>query len=282
MLIDWFTVGAQVLNFGLLILLMRLFLYKPVLAAIDAREKKIAAELADADARKAEAGKEREDFRQRNESFDQERAALMGKARDEATAERQRLFEEARRAAEALSAKRQETLEHEAAQLNQAIARKTQAEVFAIARKALEELATVSLEERVSEVFTRRLREMNEETKERLGAALRSQPAPAVLRSAFELPPEQRAALQKALNQTFSAEVRVKFVTAPDLVSGIELSTDGQKLAWSIADFLSSLEKGLAQLLKDSHQPPAEKPKSEPAVKAQPAPEEPSSEERSP
>jgi len=31
-------------------------------------------------------------------------------------------------------------------------------EVFAIARKALADLATVSLEERVGEVFTRRLR----------------------------------------------------------------------------------------------------------------------------
>ena len=55
MLIDWFTVGAQALNFVILVWLMRRFLYKPILDAIDAREKKIAAELADADAKKAEA-----------------------------------------------------------------------------------------------------------------------------------------------------------------------------------------------------------------------------------
>ncbi len=55
MLIDWFTVGAQALNFVILVWLMRRFLYKPILHAIDAREKKIAAELADAAAKKAEA-----------------------------------------------------------------------------------------------------------------------------------------------------------------------------------------------------------------------------------
>ena len=38
MLIDWFTVGAQVLNFLILVWLMKRFLYKPVLDAIDARE----------------------------------------------------------------------------------------------------------------------------------------------------------------------------------------------------------------------------------------------------
>ena len=60
MLIDWFTVGAQALNFIILVWLLKRFLYKPILNAVDAREKRIAAELADADAKKAEAQKERD------------------------------------------------------------------------------------------------------------------------------------------------------------------------------------------------------------------------------
>ena len=96
MLIDWFTVGAQALNFLILVWLMKRFLYKPILDAIDAREKRIAAELADADAKKAEAKKERDEFQHKNEEFDQQRAALLTKATDEAKAERQRLLDEAR------------------------------------------------------------------------------------------------------------------------------------------------------------------------------------------
>ena len=110
MLIDWFTVGAQALNFIILVWLLKRFLYKPILNAVDAREKRIAAELADADAKKAEAQKERDEFQHKNEEFDQQRAALLSKATDEAKAERQRLLDEARKAADALSAKRQETL----------------------------------------------------------------------------------------------------------------------------------------------------------------------------
>ena len=289
MLIDWFTVGAQALNFIILVWLLKRFLYKPILNAVDAREKRIAAELADADAKKAEAQKERDDYQHKNEEFDQQRAALLSKATDEAKAERQRLLDDARKAADALSAKRQEALRSDAQNLNQAIRRRTQQEVFAIARKALTDLATASLEERMSEAFIRRLRTIDGKAKEGIAAALKTASEPAVVRSAFDLPEAQRAAIQKALNETFSAEVPVRFETAPDLISGIELTTNGQKIAWSIADYLASLEKGVDELLKEKDKPEAKaEPKPEPKVapkteaKTASKPEEPKPETKRP
>jgi F-type H+-transporting ATPase subunit b len=257
MLIDWFTIVAQVLNFLILVWLMKRFLYKPILHAIDEREKRIAAELADAYAQKAEARKERDTFKKKNEAFDRQRSALLSKATDEAQAEHRRLLDEARQAADVLRAKRQETLRNDAHNLNQAITRRTRQEVFAIARKALTDLATTSLEERLGEVFTRRLREMDSQAKAGLAEALRTASAPALVRSAFDLPAEQRTAIQNALNETFAAEIPVRFKTAPEVISGIELTTNGQKLAWSIADYLASLEKGVAELLTPKDTPEA-------------------------
>jgi F-type H+-transporting ATPase subunit b len=264
MLIDWFTVGAQALNFLILVWLMKRFLYKPILHAIDEREKRVATELANADQKRAEAQKESDEFKHKNEEFDQQRAALLSKATDEVKAERRRLLDEARQAANELSVKRQETLRNDAHNLNQEIARRAQQEVFAIARKALTDLATTSLEERMGEVFTRRLREMDKHAKEGLGEALRTASDPALVRSAFELPAKQRATIQNALNETFSAEIHIRFETAPDLISGIELITNGQKVAWNIADYLSLLEKSVDELLKE---------KDKPEVKAEPKPE---------
>jgi F-type H+-transporting ATPase subunit b len=255
MLIDWFIVGAQALNFLILVWLLKRFLYKPMLNAIDAREKLIAKELADADVKKAEAQKERDEFQKKNEEFDQQRAALLTKATDEAKAERQGLLDEARKAADALSAKRQEALRSDAQNLNQAISRLTQKEVFAIARKALSDLATVSLEERMGDVFDRRLRELDGQTKAVLGEALKKNSEPALVRSTFDLPAEQRAAIKNALNETFSAEIHVRFETTPDLVSGIELTTNGQKVGWSIKDYLTSLEKSVGELLSERDKP---------------------------
>ena len=251
MLIDWFTVGAQTLNFLILVWLMKRFLYQPVLDAIDARERRIAAEIADAARKTAEATKEREEFQHRNEEFDQQRAALVTRATEEANAERQRLLDEARQAADALSAKRMEMLRHDVHALSQAVGRRTQQEVFAIARQALTELASTSLEGRMTEVFTRRLRAMDGEAKAGLAAGLKSASEPAIVRSAFDLPDQQRAAIQRALDETFSADVRVRFETAPDLVSGIELTANAHRLAWSIAEYLASLEKAVGDLVTE-------------------------------
>src|SRR5271165_4877827 len=118
MLIDWFTVAAQAVNFLILVWLMKRFLYKPILHAIDEREKRIATELANAGKKKAEAQKESDDFKHKNEEFDKQRAALLSKATDDAKAERQRLLDEARKAADALSAKRREAVGNEARSLN--------------------------------------------------------------------------------------------------------------------------------------------------------------------
>jgi F-type H+-transporting ATPase subunit b len=255
MLIDWFTVGAQALNFLILVWMLKRFLYKPILHAIDEREKRIKTELANADKKKAEAQKESDDFKHKNEELDQQRAALLSKATDEANAERQRLLDEARKAAAALSSKRQETLRNEEHNLHQAIRRRTQQEVFAIVRKALTDLATTSLEERLGEVFIRRLREMDGLAKAGLAKALKSASDPALVRSAFDLPAAQRAAIQNALNETFSADIHIRFETVPELISGIELTPNGQKVAWSIADYLVSLEKGVDELLKEKDKP---------------------------
>ena len=251
MLIDWFTVAAQLLNFIILIWLMKRFLYKPILNAIDAREKKIAAQLADAEAKKAEARTERDEFQRKNEEFDGKRAALLSQAIDEAKAEGQRLMDEARKAADAMSVKRQETLRNDARNLNQAIMLRTGHEVFAIARKTLTDLAEASLEERMSEVFCRRVRELDSETKARLAEPITTASEPVMVRSAFELPEQQRRTIQKALNETFSADIRVRFETEPQLVSGIELVTAGQKVTWSIAAYLTALEKGVEELLQE-------------------------------
>lgn len=249
MLIDWFTVVAQAINFIVLVWLMKRFLYGPVLRAIDARETKIAAELADADAQRSQAKQERADLASKNADFDRHRAGLISKATTEAQSLRQRLIEEARQEVDELTVKRQQAMKADARHSKQALLQRVQKEVFAIARKTLVDLTGAGLEERMSETFIVRLREISGASKTDLVDARKSSAEPAIVRSAFALPDEQREPIQQAINETFEAEVSLRFETTPKLVSGIELTIGGKKLAWSIADYLTSLEAGVSELL---------------------------------
>lgn len=249
MLIDWFTVGAQVVNFIILVWLMKRFLYKPILGAVEAREKHIAAELADANAKRLEAQRERDDFQNKNKVFDEQSAGLLAKATADAGAERDRLIGEAHRRSDALSSEQAVALRSNLASLSKEITRQASEEVFAISRKALSDLATVSLEERMGEVFTRRVHQMEGKAKETLGAAIRGSPDPVVVRSAFDMPAVERAAIQNALNETFAADVRIRYEVDTGTLCGIELSANGQKVGWSIAEYVGSLDRKVSAIL---------------------------------
>ncbi len=243
MLIDWFTVGAQAINFLILVWLLRRYLYKPVLAAIDAREKKIAARIEDAAARETKAQAAGEELRKRNEAFDGERAGLMQKAAEEGAAQRERLIEAARQESQALRVKLTEALAAERAELGRQLSLRTQAEVFALTRKALSELAGASLEDRMIEVFIERLRALPD--RQRL--ALTGSRA-VLVRSAHDPSPAARTKLEAAIHEHFGATIVVRFETASDFVCGLELAVDGVKLAWSVADYLSTLAQDTASL----------------------------------
>jgi F-type H+-transporting ATPase subunit b len=258
MSIDWFTFAAQVINLLLLIWLLKRFLYRPILAAIAAREKRITEELAQAKARQAEADQQRDEFRHKVDEIDQRKAALLTEATQKAQAEYQRLLEEARKSADELGHKRLKTLHEKIDRLNQSLAQRVQQEVFAIARKTLAELASVSLEAQMTAALLQRLQALDAKQKSRMQAALASHPSTPVVRSAFELPAAQREAIQNTLNDIMAGDIQLRFETEPDLLSGIELTASGYKLAWSISDYLDSVEKGVGELLQKEEESPQE------------------------
>jgi F-type H+-transporting ATPase subunit b len=242
-LIDWFTVGAQALNFLILVWLLRRYLYRPVLATIDAREKGIAAKIADAAAQETKAQAAGDDLRKRNEAFDRDREGLMRKATEEAAAERQRLSESARQDSQVLRTKLTQALAAERTELGHQLSTRTQAEVFAVVRKMLSDLAGVSLEERIVEVFITRL----------AGAGKDKDPSQdpsraALVRSAFELAPAARAKVEAAIRERLDPNVVVNFETSSEVICGIELTLDGVKFAWSVMDYLASLAHEVAGL----------------------------------
>lgn len=249
MLIDWFTVVAQTINFLVLVWLMKRYLYHPILRAIDAREQRIAMTLADAEAKQAIARQQQDEFLQKNALFDQERTALFNQVQLVAQEEKQRLLEQARQAADDFASNRMAALKNDAEQLNQLIARRTEQAVFSIARKTLADLASASLEQQITAVFIQRLQSLDPQSKALLAQAISTASEPALLRCTFELPAEQQMAIQQAINLCFASEVALRFEVASELLSGIEFSCNGQKLAWSIANYLGELEQGIDELI---------------------------------
>jgi F-type H+-transporting ATPase subunit b len=250
MIIDWFTVGAQLLNFLILVWLLKRFLYAPIREAIDAREARIAAHISEAEAKAAEAQQEHDLFQNKNTEFEEKRSEMLADVRQQAQLEHQKLVEAARKAADEITTKHKESLENDAQSLEQAIREQMQSEVFATARHVLMELANQSLEDMIVDVFLQRVQSLDKPAQQALIHALpNSAHEPALVRSAFDLNEEQRKSIHQALTKAFSTRVFLQFETAPQVVSGLEFSTQGYKVAWSISEYLSSMEAEVQSLL---------------------------------
>ncbi|MEI6054452.1 MAG: F0F1 ATP synthase subunit B [Lentisphaerota bacterium] len=249
MLIDTFTVIAQIINFLILVWLLKRYLYKPILKALDEREKKISFELSEGVKMKAEAQKERDEFQYRNDLFDNEVKDLKTKVTKEVAAEKGKLLEDLRKESESIRSKYMESLLVEHQSLNQEINREIQEEVFAIARKTLSELADTNLEESIVQVFIKRLNTLEDIEKEKLISAVASSDSDILIISAFKLSSQSITVIELAVNNLLAAELAFGYETAPDIISGVELVVGGYKLSWSISKYVSELENNLENLI---------------------------------
>ncbi len=249
MLIDWFTVGAQVVNFLVLVWLLKRYLYGPMLTAIDAREKDIASRRAAAVAEQEAARKKEEEFQRQKDALEQQRLALLTTAQEEAKAERTRLLAEATHEADNLRAARQKELEEETASYRANLIGATRQEIIALVRKVLSDLASAKLEDSAVEVFLRHLDE-NPALKNGDSPQPSADAAPAVvrLRSAFALSPAQQEAIRAEVQKKFQTGAQVNFEITPELGFGLELTVHDQKTAWTLDSYLASFERHIEEL----------------------------------
>jgi len=250
MLINWFTTVAQILNFMLLVWLLKHFLYRPILDAIDAREKSIADKMAEADSRKAEAIREQEEFQRKNAELSERRTTLMNQAEADVMAEKSRLLEDVRKETEDMRKRHHELLRKEHGDFSREISGMVESEVFAIARKALGDLADYGLEARMGEVFLHRLGNLSPAEKAELACIFSTAGHSIIVSSAFTLPEETRKAMTEAIRKIVLVEAPVDFKTSPGIISGIEMALDGHRITWSINQYIAELQQGLASLLE--------------------------------
>ncbi len=243
MQIDWLTVGAQIVNFLILVYLLKRFLYRPVLEAMHRREQRIADRLRDADAREREAAEEARGFRRRSDELAERRGSLLAEARQEAETERRRLLDEARADVREQRERWRAELEREWEDVRREMRRRMAGTVTEATRRALAALAGLELERAIGSMFQRRLANLTDHDRR----ALADGSGPIEIASPADLEPGLREELAGAVRAHLGREVA--FVRADDLVGGMELRTDTWRMSWTVAEYLRDLDDRLAEAL---------------------------------
>jgi len=108
---------AQLINFILILVILRQFAYKPLMNMLETRKKKIAESLAYADKVQADAAAQQKDFERRLDDARREAQSAAASAQQAAEKERQRILAEAQVDAEKIREQARGEIEFERKQL---------------------------------------------------------------------------------------------------------------------------------------------------------------------
>ena len=219
MRIDWWTLGLQTVNALVLIWLLARFLFRPVIDVIAARQRAAGQLLADAEAAKTAAERERERAAAEAVRLSEHRGDTFKAAEVEAEVEKASLL--ARAQAEADKLRGAAKAEIEAARRSEALAAEDRAGRLAIdiAIKLLDRLPEEVRVTAFIDGIATGLAKLPEGTRASLGtggAAIR-------LTAARAVTPQEVEACRKALADVLGHPVLVEVSVDPALIAGIEL-----------------------------------------------------------
>jgi F-type H+-transporting ATPase subunit b len=247
MLIDWFTVFAQIANFLILVAILKRFLYGRIIDTMEKREALIAERIEQARREREEAEKANEAYSAKIMELEEMRESLIGEMVSEVEASRLEMMEKARKEAAEMKARWEKALKQETESLLGELRRFAVREAMAIARRALKDLAGAEIEGLIISRFITQIKEQGGALREMAQA---SGEEPATVTSSFAIPEGMRREVLEALRGVLPPEAVVRFNTSEEAIGGIELRLGGFKVSWSIDAYLGELEERVAKVIE--------------------------------
>lgn len=253
MLIDPFVVIAQIINFLILVVLLKRFLYQPIAQAMEARAQRIERQLEEAAIKIEDAEREKELYRQKQQELEVQKQAWLEQAKQEVEQEKEQLTRQAESEVEQTKSQWYESFEQDRQKLFHQLRDRLSQQVAVTTRKALADLANTNLEAQIIETFIDRLYNLDELQKNTISTAPVPNPRHTInICSSFTIPDEQRDRLIAAIREQIAANAEVQFETVEDFICGVELRDQGYKISWNLKHYLTELETATAKVLAEN------------------------------
>ncbi|MDT3679299.1 MAG: F0F1 ATP synthase subunit delta [Burkholderiaceae bacterium] len=245
MTVDWFTLAAQLVNFALLLILLRVFLYGPLLRVMDEREKRTAAPLYEARRLADEAAAEHAALQREREKFERERGEHLATALREADEKREQQLAAIEREANELRVAAVKAVERDVGRVTGELMTRVSNLVVDEVRATVASVAGAELDHPAWARFEERLRALPREQRSSLAQAARGTVRVVTPRP---LAPDTADTARLSLRELLGAQ-SVSFAIDPDLLLGVVLEAGGLRLDGSAAARLGTLERSFATAL---------------------------------
>lgn len=238
MLINWFTLVAQLINFLILLWLLNKFLYKPVLKALDEREARIATIISDAESVKLNAMKELDDYSAKNIAIDKAKESIMQESRVAAEQERIKIIDTAKKTAQQLIDKQNSMLTDERTTFYKNASDELIANILRITEKSITTLSDLTLESHFINKCIDNIEHITDSERNSIANLLKNCNNTVRIRTSQPLDSNSLSQLQESLSGLLGPAITLHYEHSPHLLCGIELIIDTYKLSWNAHDYI--------------------------------------------
>lgn len=247
--INWVTFIAQIINFLVLVWLLKRFLYGPIVRAMDAREQKFVDRMRELEEATDAARRESDEYRERLEELQRTKEELLAEATREVEAWKREHLKAARKEVEHSRSEWYRGLARERQSLLRDLRLRVAREVFDASRRVLQVLCNESLEARAIAAFERELKRLDASRRAEVAQAIVNSRHHVVVETGFPLDQTMRLKLEQLVHTYLAEGVAIDFAVKPDLICGVELRAAGYKVAWSADRILGNIEETFAEAL---------------------------------
>ena len=246
--LNWSTFLLEIINFLVLVWILKRFLYRPVLSALEKRRNQIEQDLNEATLRHTQAIELERQYKKRLEDWAQEKQQLRETLQQEILTERARRLEQLQTelASESEKAAVVEQL-HLAESLRQ-YQQNAHEQGAKFATRLLSAVASQELESRLFDLLIKTFDELDEERQMTLINACEKSSEAITVTSAYTLSESQHQQLELKLNALCNQSVKINYMQDPKLLAGLRLLIGASVLSINLRDELS----GFAELIHEN------------------------------
>lgn len=245
--LNWTTVVLEIVNFLVLVWILKHFLYRPVLRVVEQRRAAIEATVSEARQREQAAEELRTQFEKRLADWQQDKQEAHDELQREIRHQRSRAMDELRQTLGAEREKASVVDQRQQREREEARQRAALELGARFASKLLRNLSGPQLEARIVELVCTELAELPDKRQSALRRAVSDDADAIRVHSAFTLEDAQRQQLSQALQTVLGTEIKLFFTQEPELIAGLRLSVGDWALAANLRDEL----KGFTDLVHD-------------------------------
>lgn len=248
MAIDWFTVGAQIINFLILIWLLKKFLYRPIINAMASREQGLVDRLQQVETQMNDAEQLKKQYESSLQQLHRDKDNILAEAKQQAETDRNRQLQSLNDELQQEKKRFEQEMHRQQQKLGGVMNKVIAEKALQLGGKILSDLAGQSLEQQIVERFLQNLSDLPDDGQAMLHTALSQDDAVSII-SRFPLNEALRSKIRSRLDQ--SAPVReMVFELNEQLMCGITLEAGGRSWEWNIDRYLAELEVDLLKPLE--------------------------------